>query len=55
MEKCTAGNELLRWFSGDAFLFIDSIIFTIKEALRDGTLSKKCVDVQSKCDVERVG
>ena len=40
MEKYMAGNELSRCFSGDAFLFIDSIILTIKEALQAGTVSK---------------
>ncbi len=40
MEKYIAGNELFRCFSGDAFLFIDSIIFAIKEALQTGTVSK---------------
>lgn len=33
-------SELLHCFSGDAFLFIDSIISTIKEALQAGTMSK---------------
>lgn len=50
MEKHMAGNELLRCFAGDAFLFIDSIIVTIK----DGTLSKK-YNVRSKCDAEGAG
>lgn len=54
MGECVAGNELLRCFAGDAFLFIDSIIITIKEALRDGTLSKE-YNVRSKCDVEGAG
>lgn len=40
MEKYMAGNELSHCFSGDAFLFIDSIIFTIKEALQAATVSK---------------
>lgn len=40
MEKYMAGNELFRCFSGDAFLFIDSIILAIKEALQARTVSK---------------
>lgn len=31
-----AGNELSRCFSGDAILFIDSIIFAVKEVVQAG-------------------
>lgn len=51
--KYMVGNELLRCFSGDAFLFIDSIIFTVKEALQSGRMSKK-TQFPSKCYLEQV-
>jgi len=52
MERYMAGNELLRCFSGDAFLFIDSIISSIKGAVQAGHRVSKNT---SECDVERVG
>lgn len=52
MEKYIASNQLLRCFSGDAFLFIDSVIFTVKGRFADWHTSLKKYTVQSQCDVE---